>query len=237
MIMLLNLKDIMIHYGGVEAVRGLSLHLEKGEIITIIGSNGAGKTSTLKTISGIKRITSGEIWFDDARIDGYPPHKIVARGISHVPEGRGVFSNMSVFENLRMGAFLKSTDEFKKALSEVYRIFPILRDRTNQCAGSLSGGEQQMLAMGRALVAKPKIILLDEPTLGLSPLLVVETARVIHEMCKGGGISAILVEQNAEIALRIAHRGYVLEGGRLVIEGLCNELRDSENVKKAYLGG
>jgi len=235
--MLLELKDIRIRYGGAEAVRGLSLHVEEGEIVTVIGSNGAGKTSTLKSISGIKRITFGEIWFDGERTDVYSPQKIVTVGISHVPEGRGIFTNMSIIANLRMGAFFKSTKEFKEGLSEIYKIFPVLKERSNQGAGSLSGGEQQMLAMGRALIAKPRLMLLDEPTLGLSPLLVVETSRVIREMCKGQKMSAILVEQNAEMALRIAHRGYILETGSLVLEGRCEELHDSDYVKKAYLGG
>jgi len=235
--MLLELKDIRIRYGGAEAVRGLSLHVEEGEIVTVIGSNGAGKTSTLKSISGIKRITFGEIWFDGERTDVYSPQKIVTVGISHVPEGRGIFTNMSIIANLRMGAFFKSTKEFKEGLSEIYKIFPVLKERSNQGAGSLSGGEQQMLAMGRALIAKPRLMLLDEPTLGLSPLLVVETSRVIREMCKGQKMSAILVEQNAEMALRIAHRGYILETGSLVLEGRCEELHGSDYVKKAYLGG
>jgi len=234
--MLLELKGIRICYGGAEAVRGLSLHVDEGEIVTIIGSNGAGKTSTLKSISGVKRITSGEIWFDGERINGYSPRKIVTMGISHVPEGRGIFTNMSTIANLRMGAFIKSTKEFKEGLSEIYKVFPVLKERSNQGAGSLSGGEQQMLAMGRALISKSRLILLDEPTLGLSPKLVVETSRVIREMCKGQKMSAILVEQNAEMALRIAHRGYVLESGRLFLEGLCEELQGSDYVKKAYLG-
>jgi branched-chain amino acid transport system ATP-binding protein len=235
--MLLELKDIRIRYGGAEAVRSLCLHVEEGEIVIIIGSNGAGKTSTLKSISGVKRITSGEIWFDGKRVDSYSPQKIVTMGISHVPEGRGIFTNMSVITNLRMGAFIKSTKAFKEGLNEIYKVFPVLKERSTQGAGSLSGGEQQMLAMGRALISKPRLILLDEPTLGLSPKLMVETSRVISEICKGRKMSAILVEQNAEMALRIADRGYVLESGRLVLEGRCEELQGSDYVKKAYLGG
>lgn len=233
--MFLELKNISINYGQAEAVRGLSLYLAEGEIITLIGPNGAGKSSTLKAISGIQRIISGEIWFQGERIDGYPPQKIVAMGISHVPEGRRIFRSLSVIENLRMGAFLRSTKEFNSSLDWIYELFPRLKERVNQRGGTLSGGESQMLAIARALVAKPKLILFDEPTLGLSPILVAETAQTIRNISESG-ISSILVEQNAVIGLRLASRGYCLESGNLVVEGTCKDLLGMEHIKKAYLG-
>ncbi len=234
--MILELKDIRVNYEKVRAVKGLSLYLEEGEIITIIGPNGAGKSSTLRAISGQKQVSSGEIWFQGERIDKYPTEKIVAMGISQVPEGRRIFANMSVMENLRMGAFLRSTKEFHTSLEEVYELFPRLKERTHQKGGSLSGGEQQMLAISRALVAKPQLILFDEPTLGLSPILVIETARAIRKISQRG-VSAILVEQNAAVALRLASRGYCLEAGNLAIEGACQDLLGMEHIKKVYLGG
>ena len=234
--MFLELKRVSINYEKVRAVRDLSLYLEKGEIITIIGANGAGKSSTLRAISGLLRIASGEILFAGERIDGLRPEEIVSSGISHVPEGRRIFPHLTVLENLRMGAFLRPAKEFRESLEEIYRLFPRLQERTGQKGGSLSGGEQQMLAIARALVARPRLTLLDEPTLGLAPLLTLETAKAIRNMNRSG-VSVVLVEQNASLALRLASRGYCLEVGRLALEGACSDLLGLDHVKKAYLGG
>jgi branched-chain amino acid transport system ATP-binding protein len=235
--MLLELKDIVVHYEKVKAVKGVSLNVGEGDIVTLLGSNGAGKTTILKTISGLKRPTSGEIWFRDQRIDKANAARIVELGIGHVPEGAHVFRDLSVQDNLLLGAFTrKDRHGIKQDLDEVYTHFPILKDRYRQKAGSLSGGEQQMLGISRALMCKPKVLLMDEPSIGLSPLLVEEIAVIIGIINKQG-ISVLLVEQNAALALRLATRGYVIEVGQLVLTGTRDELIADENVKKAYLGG
>ncbi len=235
--MLLEIKNLWVRYDLVEALRGLSITLDQGEIVTMLGANGAGKCTTLKTISGLKAPASGEVWFQGKRIDGLPPHAIVKQGVAHVPEGRRIFSGMSVMDNLLMGTHLRwDSKGIKKDLEDIFGHFPILRERRNQQGGSLSGGEQQMLAMARALMTSPKVILMDEPTLGLSPLMVREIRRMIGAINKNG-VGIILVEQNARMALSTAHRGYVLVTGRIVLEGDSQQLKNNEQVKKYYLGG
>lgn len=234
--MLLEIKNLRVYYDKVEAVKGVSMSLEEGSISTFIGANGAGKTSILKAISGLIRSSSGEIWYEGKRIDSLPAHRIVGSGIAHVPEGRRLFGLMTVKHNLRIGAYLqKDKQELKKAFHQVYQHFPRLEERQNQLAKTLSGGEQQMVAMGRALMARPKIILMDEPSLGLDPKMVAEIAKII-ESFKESGFSVVLVEQNASLALRLADKGYVLETGNIALEGESGELVDNEYVKKAYLG-
>ncbi len=235
--MLLEIKNLWVRYDLVEALRGLSITLDQGEIVTMLGANGAGKSTTLKTISGLKAPASGEVWFQGKRIDGLPPHAIVKQGVAHVPEGRRIFSGMSVMDNLLMGTHLRwDSKGIKKDLEDIFGHFPILRERRNQQGGSLSGGEQQMPAMARALMTSPKVILMDEPTLGLSPLMVREIRRMIGAINKNG-VGIILVEQNARMALSTAHRGYVLVTGRIVLEGDSQQLKNNEQVKKYYLGG
>lgn len=235
--MLLELKNVQVHYEGVQALKGVSMNIEEGEVVTLIGANGAGKSTTMRAISGTKSLTSGEVWYQGHRIDGQPPQRIVAMGIAQVPEGRRVFPFMTVLENLQLGAYTrKDRKQINTDLDEIYTHFPVLKDRRRQAAGSLSGGEQQMVAVGRALMSKPKLLLMDEPTLGLSPLLVQETGRIIQHI-NSLGVSIVLVEQNARMALRLARRGYVLETGNVVLQGLCQELLANEQVKKAYLGG
>ena len=235
--MLLEIKNLFVHYDKAEAIRDVSLGVEEGSITTLIGANGAGKSTILRSISGLKKITGGEIWFRNKRIDGIAPNKIVGMGVAHVPEGRRVFGLMTVGHNLRIGAYLqKDRKKFDQDLERVFHHFPRLKERTNQLGKTLSGGEQQMLAMGRALMARPKILLLDEPSLGLAPLLVKEIARIIKEI-KDSGLSVILVEQNASLALKLADKGCVLETGRVAIEGNADELINNDYIKKAYLGG
>jgi branched-chain amino acid transport system ATP-binding protein len=235
--MLLEVRNLRVHYGKAEALKGISLGVEEGTIITLIGANGAGKTTTLRTISGLKAPTSGEIWFQGKRIDGMPPNVIVTLGIAHVPEGRRIFAPMTVLENLEMGAYVrKDRHEVARNLERIFEHFPVLKQRRGQQAGSLSGGEQQMLAVARALMASPKLLLMDEPSLGLSPVLVEEVGNIITDINRGG-VSIILVEQNARMALMLAHRGYVLEVGSIALEGDAKELANDEHVKKAYLGG
>lgn len=235
--MLLDVKDITVHYKKVDAIRNISIEVEKGDIVTLIGSNGAGKTTTLRTISGLSHPTTGEIWFENQRIDDIPPEKINKAGIAQVPENRRVFPYMTVAENLEMGAFLRKDDEkMNRDLEGVFRHFPILKSRQKQMAGTLSGGEQQMLAMGRALMSNPKLLLLDEPSLGLSPIMCLEIAKIIRDI-HSEGRTIVLVEQNARLALALAQKGYVLETGNIVLKGDAKELRDNEKVKKAYLGG
>ena len=236
--MLLELKNIVVHYDKVVALRDISLGLDKGEIITLLGSNGAGKTSTLRAISSLIPDVSGEIWFKSRRINNLPPESIAAMGIAHVPEGRHVFPDLTVLENLHMGAYTRKDKEgIRESLESVYTHFPRLRERQKQVGGNLSGGEQQMLAMGRALMAKPEVMLLDEPSLGLSPVLVREIALVITNLNHQEGISIILVEQNARLALRLAQRGYVLEKGRIALEGDTSDLANNKRVQEIYLGG
>jgi branched-chain amino acid transport system ATP-binding protein len=234
---MLEIKNLRVHYGKAEALKQISLNIDEGAIITLIGANGAGKTTTLRTISGLKSPTSGEIWFKEKRIDGVAVHQIVKMGIAHIPEGRMVFAPMTVFDNLRMGAYLrKDKHGITKDIEGMYDHFPILRERQGQQAGRLSGGEQQMLAIARALMAKPELLLMDEPSMGLSPLLVEEVGQIITDINKSG-ISIMLVEQNARMALELANQAYILEVGGIVLQGSAQELANNERVKKVYLGG
>jgi len=233
---MLKLKNIVVHYGRVEAVKGISLEAEAGSITTLIGANGAGKSACLRAISGLVPLTSGEIWFEGKRIDGMTPEKIVRLGIGHVPEGKRLFLEMSVFDNLMTGAFLrKDKDGIERDLERIYEYFPVLQKARNRQASKLSGGEQQMLAMGRGLMANPKLLLLDEPSLGLSPILTQEVASIIKRIADEG-FSILLIEQNASLALKLASKGYVLETGRIALEGDAKQLQDNEHVRKAYLG-
>ena len=235
--MLLEINNIVVHYGKVAAVKEVSLQVGRGEIVTLLGANGAGKTTVLKSISSLKNITSGEIIFDGKRINGLAPSQIVALGIGHVPEGRRLFSSMSVEDNLMLGAYTrKDKDAVLKDVRYIYENFPILEKRSRQRAGSMSGGEQQMLAIGRALMCRPRLLLLDEPSIGLSPVMV-DTISSIISIVNKQDISVLIVEQNAALALGLANRGYVLETGRVVLNGTSDELLQNESVKKAYLGG
>ena len=236
--MLLKIKNLGVHYDQVEVLKAISIDVERATIATILGANGAGKTTTLKTISGLKKPSSGEIWFDGSRIDGLMPQEVVQKGISQIMEGRHVFPKMSVMENLQMGAFLrKDKSGIKQDLDRIFLHFPILKTRLKQIGRSLSGGEQQMLATARALMSQPKLLLMDEPTLGLAPLMVSEIARIVRDI-NTGGVTILLVEQNVRVALSLCHKGYVLETGAVVISGSRSELiQNSEYGKKAYLGG
>lgn len=233
---MLEINNIIVNYGMINAIKGISFSVEKGEVIALIGANGAGKTTTLHTISGLLRPKSGSITFNGVDISKVPAHKIVSMGIAHVPEGRRVFSQLSVMENLKMGAFTRSNQaEKEETLEMVFDRFPRLKERMSQAAGTLSGGEQQMLAMGRALMSKPQIVLMDEPSMGLSPLLVSEVFNIIESISKSG-TTVLLVEQNAKKALSIADRAYVLETGNIVLSGKASDLINDDSVKKAYLG-
>ncbi len=233
---LLNVQDIHTFYGNIHALRGISITVEQGEIVTLIGANGAGKSTTLNTICGITPARSGNILLEEEDITQLPAHEIVGRGVTQAPEGRRIFSRLSVKENLDMGAFIHSDRAMiKESLEEVFEIFPRLKERANQPGGTLSGGEQQMLAIGRALMARPSILLLDEPSMGLAPLLVQEIFDIIQRLNKAG-TTILLVEQNAQIALSICHRGYVLQTGEIVLSGSGKELLADEMVRKAYLG-
>ena len=234
---MLKVENLVVSYGMIEAIKGLSFEVNDGEIVTLIGANGAGKTTTMQTISGLLKPVSGSITLDGVELTKVPAHKIVSLGLAQVPERRRVFTQQSVEDNLLLGAYTrKDKEEIQKDLEEVYEWFPRLNERRKQLAGTLSGGEQQMLAMGRALMAKPKIMLLDEPSMGLSPLLVKEIFHIIEEINKKG-TTIFLVEQNAKMALAIANRAYVLETGKITLEGTGEELSASEEVRKAYLGG
>ncbi len=237
---MLRLKNINTYYGQVHALRNVSLHLAKGEIVTLIGANGAGKTSLLNTLSAITPARSGEIHFQGEGIGTLPPDRIVELGISHVPEGRQVFKPLSVEDNLELGAYLRYRKKEKIAIRQdlemIYELFPRLRERRKQMAGTLSGGEQQMLAIGRALMARPKLLLLDEPSMGLAPLVVQEIFRVIENLRREKGTTVLLVEQNAKAALALADRGYVLETGKMILEGVASELLENREVQRAYLG-
>ena len=234
---MLKIDDINVYYGAIHAIKGISLEVNEGEIVTLIGANGAGKTSILRTISGLVRPSGGKIEFLGQEIQKAPARKIVASGLSQVPEGRHVFSGLTVMENLEMGAFLhKDRDENQKNLKKVFDRFPRLEERKNQDAATLSGGEQQMLAMGRALMSKPKLLLLDEPSMGLAPIFIQEIFDIIQDIQKQG-TTVLLIEQNAKKALSIADRGYVLETGKIVLSGTGQELLASDEVRKAYLGG
>ena len=233
---MLEIKDMEVYYGMIQAIKGISFEVNEGEVIALIGANGAGKTTTLHTITGLLSPKKGSVIFEGKDITKVPAHKIVSLGIAHVPEGRRVFAELTVYENLKMGAYTrKDKDEIEKTLEMVYKRFPRLEERKNQLAGTLSGGEQQMLAMGRALMSHPKIIVMDEPSMGLSPILVNEIFDIIQEVSKGG-TTVLLVEQNAKKALSIADRAYVLETGRIVLEGDAKVLMNDDSIKKAYLG-
>ncbi len=235
--MLLRLKDITVHYGKATAINHVSIQVDEVTVVTIIGSNGAGKSTILKALSGLTPLTSGEIWFQGRRIDGMAIHEIVKCGLVHVPEGRRLFPNLSVSSNLKLGAYLcKDKVGIKDGIDEIFYLFPRLKERQKQKAGTMSGGEQQMLAIGRALMAKPKLLLMDEPSMGLAPLLVNELGSVIEDINRRG-VGVILVEQNVPLALRVADKVYVLQVGKIVLEGDSDELRTNEIVKKAYLGG
>lgn len=233
---MLEIENLSVHYGMIQAVHDVSFHVEKGEIVSLIGANGAGKTTILRTISGLTRSSKGKISFEGKGIEKQAPQKIVASGLSQVPEGRHVFPGLTVQENLEMGAFLRKDKEVKQDYEQVFSKFPVLKERKNQDAATLSGGEQQMLAMGRSLMSKPKLLLLDEPSMGLAPIFIREIFSTIQEIQKQG-TTILLIEQNAKMALSIANRGYVLETGKIVLEGTGQELLASEAVKKAYLGG
>ena len=233
---MLEVKNLEVYYGVIQAIKGISFEVNEGEVIALIGANGAGKTTTLQTITGMLQPKAGEIIFEGKDISKIPGHKIVSMGMAHVPEGRRVFAELSVYENLKLGAYTrKDKKEIEETLARVYKSFPRLEERKNQLAGTLSGGEQQMLAMGRALMSKPRIILMDEPSMGLSPIFVNEIFDIIQKV-SAGGTTVLLVEQNAKKALSIADRGYVLETGKIVLEGKASELLNDESVKKAYLG-
>ena len=232
---LLSVKNINVYYGSIHAIKDVSFHVDEGEIVTLIGANGAGKTTTMHAISGLLKLASGEITYDGNLISKMEAHKIVRLGLAQVPEGRRVFAGLTVAENLRMGAYTRPKNEIPESLKMVYERFPRLEERKNQAAGTLSGGEQQMLAMGRALMSKPRILLLDEPSMGLSPLFVGEIFKIIEEVSKAG-TTVLLVEQNAKKALSIADRGYVLETGKIVKTGKASDLLNDDSIKKAYLG-
>ena len=233
---MLEIRDLEVYYGMIQAIKGISFDVNEGEVIALIGANGAGKTTTLHTISGLLTPKHGTVTFEGKDITKIPAHKIVYAGMAHVPEGRRVFPSLSVLQNLKLGAYTRSNkDEIEETLQMIYKHFPRLEERKNQPAGTLSGGEQQMLAMGRALMSKPRIILMDEPSMGLSPIFVNEIFDIIKQV-SAGGTTVLLVEQNAKKALSIADRGYVLETGRIVLEGNAQDLMNDESVKKAYLG-
>ena len=231
---LLYIKDLKVSYGGIEAIKGISLNVEKGEIVTLIGANGAGKSTTLRAISGLVPIREGTITYDGQVISGQSPQKIVSEGIGMVPEGRRIFPNLTVLENLKVGAYLRK-DDLTPDIEHVYQLFPRLKERSWQMAGTLSGGEQQMLAVGRAMMMRPKLMMMDEPSLGLAPLVIRDIFKIIQTLHEEG-ITILLVEQNANAALRIADSAYVLETGRITMHGTGRELLDDPQVKEAYLG-
>lgn len=233
---MLEVKDIQVYYGVIQAIKGVSFHVDEGEVVALIGANGAGKTTILHTISGLLAPKNGSVLFEGQDITKIPGHKIVSMGMAHVPEGRRVFAQLTVLQNLKMGAYTrKDKEEIRQTLQTVFERFPRLEERQNQLAGTLSGGEQQMLAMGRALMSHPKIILMDEPSMGLSPIFVNEIFDIIQEVSKGG-TTVLLVEQNAKKALSIADRAYVLETGNIVLEGKAQDLLQDDSIRKAYLG-
>jgi branched-chain amino acid transport system ATP-binding protein len=235
---MLEISQLAVSYGAINALHGISLSVAQGKIVTLIGSNGAGKSTTLRAISGLVKPQSGEIRYESASLAGLPPHEIVKRGLCHVPEGRMIFANLTVMENLRMGAYLQTNAAvIRQELELVFATFPRLRERERQIAGTLSGGEQQMLAIGRALMSKPRFLLLDEPSLGIAPLLVKTIFEKIVEINRRQGITILLVEQNANLALEISHYGYVLETGRIILADESAKLRQNPQVQSAYLGG
>ena len=233
---LLKVENLHVYYGSIHAIKGISFEVNEGEIVTLIGANGAGKSTTLNTITGLLRPRVGDVFFEDHSIIGMPAHKIVSQGMALCPEGRRVFTQMTVQENLEMGGFCRPADEIGASLEDVYERFPRLKERYKQVAGTLSGGEQQMLAMGRALMSKPKLLMLDEPSMGLAPILVEQIFGIVKELHKAG-TTILLVEQNARMALSVADRAYVLETGNISMEGDAADLLHDERVQKAYLGG
>ncbi len=235
---MLSVRNLSVNYGAITALRGISLEVQKGDIVTLIGANGAGKTTTLRAISGLLKASSGEILYEGRNIANLPPHQIVQFGVSHVPEGRMVFANLTVLENLKMGAYLqRDRSVIQKEMEHVFSLFPRLCEREKQVAGTLSGGEQQMLAIGRALMSRPKFLMLDEPSLGIAPLLVKTIFEKIVEINRVQGITILLVEQNANLALEISSRGYVLETGEIILADTSAALRQNPKVRAAYLGG
>jgi branched-chain amino acid transport system ATP-binding protein len=235
---ILEVKGLHVRYGNVEALHGIDLSVHRGEIVTILGANGAGKSTTLRALSGLLRPSAGEIWLDGAPVHEVPAHELVRRGLAHSPEGRRIFGTLTVSENLALGAFTRTDPEkIAKTLAWIFRLFPVLEQRRQQLAGTLSGGEQQMLAIGRALMAEPRVLLLDEPSLGLAPLLVKAIFRTVREINETTGVTVVLVEQNARAALKLAHRGYVMEVGRVVLADDASALAANPRVQSAYLGG
>lgn len=234
-ISLLKVSDLQVSYGGIKALKGISFYVEQGEVVSLVGANGAGKSTTLRTISGIVRAQVGTVSFDGNVLNKMPPFKIVGLGVSQVPEGRRVFTRLTVLENLEMGAYSRKDQAIKHTISEVFKWFPRLEERKNQLAGTLSGGEQQMLAIGRALMSKPKLLLMDEPSMGLAPILVNEIFSIVREINRSG-TTILLVEQNARMALSVSHRAYVLETGEIVVSGSARDLADDPKIRKAYLG-
>lgn len=231
---MLHVKDINVYYGNIHAIKGVTFEVNEGEVVSLIGANGAGKTTILKTISGLLRSTTGSITFLGTDISKTEPYRLISKGLAHVPEGRRIFLQMTVEENLEMGAYIRK-DNFSGDLEGIYTRFPRLRERRRQIAGTLSGGEQQMLAMGRALVSRPKLLILDEPSMGLAPILVEQIFDLVKEL-HAAGTTILLVEQNAQMALKIADRAYVLESGRIVLSGTGADLIESDEIRKAYLG-
>ena len=235
---ILNVNDLNVYYGGIHAIKNISFQIKKGEIVSLIGANGAGKTSTLHAISGLVPIKSGEISLNGENVTNIDAYKLVSRGMAHVPEGRRIFTELTVLENLEMGAFTRNdAEQIKKDMEHMFSLFPRLAERKKQLAGTMSGGEQQMLAMARALMSSPSLLLLDEPSMGLAPLLVQEIFNIIERINKEENVTILLVEQNANMALSIADRGYVLETGKIILEGTGKELLTNPEIKKAYLGG
>lgn len=231
---MLELREVTVSYGMIDALKGISLKVERGEIVALIGANGAGKSTTLMAVSGVAALRSGSVTYEGAELSGRPAHAIVQMGITQVPEGRRIFARMTVRENLEMGAFIRDKQEFAGDLARVFETFPALADRNKQLGGTLSGGEQQMLAIGRALMSRPRLLLLDEPSLGLAPIIVSRIFKIIKEINEQG-TTILLVEQNAKAALRLAHRAYVLETGKIVMQGRASELEKDPGIKKAYL--
>ena len=235
---ILNVNDLNVYYGGIHAIKNISSNIKKGEIVSLIGANGAGKTSTLHAISGLVPIKSGEISLNGENVTNIEAHKLVSLGMAHVPEGRRIFTELTVLENLEMGAYTRNdTEQIKEDINHMFTLFPRLAERKKQLAGTMSGGEQQMLAMARALMSSPSLLLLDEPSMGLAPLLVQEIFNIIERINKEENVTVLLVEQNANMALSIADRGYVLETGKIILEGTGKELLSNPEIKKAYLGG
>ncbi|AOJ38810.1 MULTISPECIES: ABC transporter ATP-binding protein [Burkholderia] len=233
---MLKIKGLQVNYGGIQAVKGVDMEVRQGELVTLIGANGAGKTTTMKAITGLKAYSAGDIEYEGKSIKGIPSHELLKRGLAMVPEGRGIFARMSIVENMQMGAYLRNDNEqIKKDVDRMFGFFPRLKERATQLAGTLSGGEQQMLAMSRAILSKPKLLLLDEPSMGLSPIMVEKIFEVVREISKEG-ITVLLVEQNARLALQAADRGYVMDSGTVTMEGDAKQMLDDPKVRAAYLG-